>query len=273
MDEQIGTGNHRESQSAAPRRSASYELFILVLTAFSLAAVAGLAVGPSAPVVLAVLLRVDLLVCAVFLIDFVLSLWRAPDKMAYLLRQAGWLDLLGATPALPGVPWTALLRLARLNRLVRAVRHLRGQDRGQVIADARRTPARTVLLTTIFVAVVLIGAASLLILWVESRSPDAQITTAADAFWWAFVTVTTVGYGDYVPVTYLGRLLAMVLMTFGIGGFAVLTSFMASRLVAQDDQEDIAAVVREENAAIRAELAELRELIEQHGSQGDDERC
>ncbi|HCB48104.1 MAG TPA: hypothetical protein DEP47_00930 [Chloroflexi bacterium] len=81
--------------------------------------------------------------------------------------------------------------------------------------------------------------------------------------------MTTVGYGDYVPVTDLGRLLAIGLMTFGIGIFAVLTSFMASKFVMQkDDQEDAIAIVLRENAAIRAELAELKDLIRQQG-QGD----
>jgi voltage-gated potassium channel len=116
-------------------------------------------------------------------------------------------------------------------------------------------------------AFMLVTVASLIILRFERGAAGANITSGADAFWWAVVTITTVGYGDYVPVTFFGRILAMVLMTFGIGIFAVLTSFVASRLVAlQDDQEDIVATVREENAAIRAELAEIKELLEQHGA-------
>ncbi len=85
--------------------------------------------------------------------------------------------------------------------------------------------------------------------------------------------MTTVGYGDYVPFTFPGRILAMVLMTFGIGIFAVLTSFVASRLVRQqDDQEDVVALVKEENAIIRAELAEIKDLLNQQGEMEEGER-
>ena len=88
------------------------------------------------------------------------------------------------------------------------------------------------------------------------------------------MTVTTVGYGDYTPVTFPGRVLAMVLMTFGIGIFAVLTSFVAARVVVLQDGgevEDLGALMKEENATIRAELAELKQLLQQQGSMNDDE--
>jgi voltage-gated potassium channel len=121
---------------------------------------------------------------------------------------------------------------------------------------------------------VLITISSLLILPLERGAAGAEIRSGADAFWWSFVTVTTVGYGDYTPVTFPGRVLAMVLMTFGIGIFAVLTSFVAARLVVLQDggeDEDLGALMKEENATIRAELAELKQLLQQQGSMNDDE--
>ncbi len=198
---------------------------------------------------------------------------------AYFLKKGGWLDLLGTIPAVPGLPWTALFRLARLNRLVRIIKHLQRKDRDQVIAEARETPTRTVLLTTIILAILLMTIASLTILRFERGTPGANITTGAVAFWWAFVTMTTVGYGDYVPVTYSGRVLAMGLMTFGILIFAVLTSVVASILVRQQndqedghpDQDDLVALVWEENVIIRAELAEIKELLKQQRATEDDE--
>jgi voltage-gated potassium channel len=273
MEEEISVNEPKNNRSPTHLNPVSYELFILVLTIFSLLVVAGLLVPPSKPAADAILLRVDFIICAVFFFDFLLNLWRAPNRADYFFRRGGWLDLLGTIPAVPGLHWTALFRLARLNRLVRIVKHLQGKDREEVFAEARETPARTILLTTIFLAILLMTIASLFILRFERGTPGANITTGAIAFWWAFVTMTTVGYGDYVPITFLGRILAMALMTFGIGIFAVLTSFVASRLVIrQDDQEYIVAIVKEENAIIRSELAELIELLKQQGALDDQER-
>ncbi|TPX03385.1 two pore domain potassium channel family protein, partial [Schumannella luteola] len=68
-------------------------------------------------------------------------------------------------------------------------------------------------------AVVFVYSIALAVLVAERTSPDATITTFGEAIWWACVTVFTVGYGDYAPVTVLGRFWAVVLM---IGGVAII---------------------------------------------------
>jgi len=273
MNEETSAINPTSSQGIVYLNSASYDLFILVLTIFSLLVAIGLLLLPLKPAADAILLLVDFVICAIFLFDFLLNLRRAPSKLDYFVKRGGWLDLLGSIPAVPGLPWTALFRLARLNRLIRIVKHLQGKDRGEVLADAQEAPARTALLSTILIAILLLTIVSLFILRFERGAPGAEIKTGADAFWWAFVTMTTVGYGDYVPVTLPGRLLAIGLMTFGIGVFAVLTSFMASRVVLQQDgQEDVVTLLKEENAIIRAELAEIKALLKQQGAMDSQER-
>jgi voltage-gated potassium channel len=205
-------------------------------------------------------------VCAVLFADSLRNLWRAPSRADYFFRTGGWLDLLGSIPAVPGLPWTSLFHLARANQLVRIVKHLRGKDRGEMIEETRQAPAKLALLKIAISAFALITVASLLVLRFESGRAGATIETGSDAFWWALVTVTTVGYGDYVPVTLFGRILAIVLMVFGIGIFAVLTSVVASRLVGLHyDRDEIEEFIREENAKIRDELAELKELLRQQG--------
>lgn len=65
----------------------------------------------------------------------------------------------------------------------------------------------------------------------ESPNEDAQITNLIDAFWWASATVTTVGYGDVVPVTEIGRLVGIALMFIGISIIGVFISVLGARLV------------------------------------------
>lgn len=255
------------------RRSSTYELFILVLTIFSFVVVAALVFGPAKRNVDAVLWRVDSMICVIFFIDFLHSLWRAPNRIDYFFKKGGWLDLLGSIPAVPGRPWLALLRLARLNRLVRIVRRLRQKEPGEVMEEAHQYRAQSGLLFIILAAIFLITVSSLLIVPLERGAGGAVITRGADAFWWSVVTITTVGYGDYAPVTFPGRILAMALMTIGIGIFAAVTSFLASWVMprADDEHEEIATLLKKENAMIRAELAELKALLLQLGSEPEDD--
>ncbi len=70
-------------------------------------------------------------------------------------------------------------------------------------------------------------------LQVESRSSEANIVTGADALWWSIVTLTTVGYGDYYPVTGTGRIIGVVVMVSGVGIIASLASMLTSLLIPQ----------------------------------------
>jgi voltage-gated potassium channel len=74
-------------------------------------------------------------------------------------------------------------------------------------------------------AVLLIYTVALSVLHFERGAPNANITTMGDSLWWAIVTVTTIGYGDYYPVTTPGRWAAAALM---IGGFAILSMVTAA---------------------------------------------
>jgi len=76
-------------------------------------------------------------------------------------------------------------------------------------------------------AVIIVGA--LVMYAIESPHEEAQIKTMLDAFWWTFATTTTVGYGDIVPVTDLGRVVAMFYMFFGITIAGIFVSIIGAR--------------------------------------------
>ena len=64
---------------------------------------------------------------------------------------------------------------------------------------------------------------------VEHNKPGANITNLGNAFWWAVITITTVGYGDYTPVTTIGRIIAVVVMFSGIGIVVSLVTLLSQR--------------------------------------------
>jgi voltage-gated potassium channel len=81
--------------------------------------------------------------------------------------------------------------------------------------------------TVIFMAIILIIFSSVSVLQFET-DPKSNIKTAEDAIWWAYVTVTTVGYGDLYPVTTGGRIIGAILMTGGVGLFGTFTAYVSS---------------------------------------------
>lgn len=110
------------------------------------------------------------------------------------------------------------------------------------------------MLAVAIVSFLLVIFSSIAILQVE-RHPDANIQTPEQALWWAFVTITTVRYGDKFPVTTEGRIIAAVLMIGGVVIFGTFTGFVASWFLSPGEENENALVeVRRELAAIRMEL-------------------
>ncbi len=230
----------------------NFDLFVLALSVFSLVNIVWLFV-PLPGEILRVILAIDALCTVVFLVDFYLRLRRAPTKTAYFFGQRGWLDLLGSFPF-------PLLRLARIFRMMRVYRRLR-QDGGpavfrRVMADL----AGSALLMAVFLTILLLQYASMAILWSESGEPNGNIRTASDAIWWSYVTITTVGYGDLYPVTGWGRVVGVLLLSTGVGLFAVFTGFLANQFLAPqrarvDDES-------KQQEALNSRLRQLEEMIE-----------
>ena len=114
-----------------------------------------------------------------------------------------------------------------------------------------------VVLYTVSGVVLLIYVTSLAVLEAERPSPDSHIKTFGEAVWWAITTVTTVGYGDYYPVTPTGRVVAVLLMLGGIGLLATVTATLASWIVQRVAEADTTS-----HAATAGQIAELRSHIE-----------
>jgi voltage-gated potassium channel len=238
--------------------SNAYNLFILVLTVVALVVMVLLWL-PFSRETLVLLRTYDSLICAIFLADFVVALRRAPSARVYFFQEHGWLDLLGAIPTF-GIEALGLLRLARISRLRRVSRSLGHQSRSQMVADLVHNRAHYALVTTSLAAFLVMATASIIVLEAEGATPDGNIRTGADAFWWAIVTLTTVGYGDHYPTTTTGRVAAMFVMVTGIGIIASLASIMG-RFLAGPQTVDGPAMERKLDN-LGAEVAALRQLLD-----------
>ncbi|GAD29706.1 ion transport family protein [Photobacterium leiognathi lrivu.4.1] len=116
------------------------------------------------------------------------------------------------------------------------------------------TLASIFLLLTVLIT---IGATS--ILFVEGQVENANIHTAGDALWWVFVTISTVGYGDYYPVTTLGRIIAIGIIICGVGLFGMVAGLISS--VISDPQHEKAQQEKEHRKEWREMLANQQVLL------------
>jgi len=171
------------------------------------------------------------LVWGAFALDYVARLVLSQDRRAYVRRHL--LDL--AIIALP------LLRPLRLLRLVTMLKFI----------DASATNRfRGRILTYVLGGASLLGfVGALAVLDAERETPGGNIDTFGDALWWAFTTMTTVGYGDRYPVTTMGRFVAVGLMVGGVTILSTVTAMLASWMVERvraDVADDIAEAERRE---------------------------
>jgi voltage-gated potassium channel Kch len=115
------------------------------------------------------------------------------------------------------------------------------------------------------------STASLLAVFDAERDHNPQFKTFPDALWWSITTITTVGYGDKVPVTLTGRLFAVLLMIGAIGLVGSITATFASYIVQRVADEDTASQAVSEAATaahieeLRAEIKHLADELRQQG--------
>lgn len=179
----------------------------------------------------------DAFIWALFAVDLGVKVFVAPSRLDYL--RAHRLEVLIVV-----VPFLRPLRLLRL--------FLFG---ARAFGGARRLVHIDFLLVY-GIGLVVIAAT---VAYSVEEGETGSITSFADALWWALATVTTVGYGDAVPVTNAGRAIGFVLMIEGIGFFGALTANLASILVRGDvrDNEALGRLVAEVER-LRQDVASLR---------------
>ena len=158
---------------------------------------------------------------------------------------------------IPGLEGTEILQLARLGRLLR------------IIAV---TPSARLIAQRLGQVLVFSGGMLLFTSWAAYNAEHAtnpDFATYGDALWWGIVTITTVGYGDIVPITYTGRVAGVLLMLTGVATLGIISGTLASIFRARKAEEDSGAApatsdeVVTELTAVREQLSALEARLRQ----------
>lgn len=169
----------------------------------------------------------DWLIWLVFLTELVIMSVVVDDRIRYLRQN--WMSpliVLAGLPVLWGVDtfYAGILRTMRLALTIGIF--------FRVSKDVRDLLSRHNLGITLFVCFIILIVSGLLISGI-----DPAFETPIDGLWWAWVTVTTVGYGDLVPETTEGRIFGSILILMGIAMFSMLTASFSVFFIEQDERE------------------------------------
>lgn len=188
-----------------------------------------------------VFLAIEIVSVLVFSVEYGLRLWTAVEHMPYArhsawrarwlwaISPAGLVDLVAILPFVLVLvePWGVDLRAVALFRLLRFFKLMRYSSGLVSLAEAVYAERHALWATLLILGGLVLTMASLMYLAERNVQPE-RLGTIPDAMWWAIVTLMTVGYGDVVPVTPLGKVIASLTAVMGFAMLALPIGIIAN---------------------------------------------
>jgi voltage-gated potassium channel len=185
---------------------------------------------------------------AIFTLEYLTRLWTAVNRfpeakhpyLKYIASPMALLDLLAIAPFyLPLILHFDMrfLRVLRLFRLLRVFKLNRYSDSLNLIGRVIRKE-KSKLLMTGFVIVVMIILASSIMYYFENAVQPEKFPNIIATLWWAISTLTTVGYGDVYPITYVGKFLSSIFAILGVGLVALPSGIICTGMINEVEEDE-----------------------------------
>lgn len=185
----------------------------------------------------AIFWSIEQIATLVFAVEYVLRVWASVEltggryadpvrgRLRYMRSFFAVIDLVSVLPAVLGMLGAGDLRALRLLRLLRMLKLTRHSTVFNLLWSVFREEARAIAAILFIIALTLIMSGSLMYM-IENEAQPQVFSSIPAAMWWAIETLTTVGYGDIVPVTIAGRVLGGFISVIGIGTLALFSGLI-----------------------------------------------
>lgn len=192
---------------------------------------------------------VEWTITILFTIEYLLRVWSTKTPLRYVLSFWGVVDLLAILPSYLelinfGFHYLLAVRILRLLRVFRVLKLVRLNREAQMLLLAMRGSSYKIIvfLTAVVSIMVLLGTIMYVI-----EGGENGFTSIPQSIYWAIVTVTTVGFGDIVPQTILGKFLSSIAMILGYAIIAVPTGIISVEIAKQKSVDKVCEVCKHDN--------------------------
>ncbi|HET9821011.1 MAG TPA: ion transporter, partial [Burkholderiaceae bacterium] len=187
----------------------------------------------------AALHQFEMLSTAIFLVEYVARVWTCVEqrrlahplwgRLRFMVQPLALIDLIAV--ATYWTPWD--LRFLRVIRLVRLLKilHLYEFEAALERLGISLSKRKELLMVSVTLMAMFVYVAAALLYQIEHERQPQVFSSIPATFWWASVTFNTIGYGDMVPLTSLGKLFAGLVSVFGIGVFALPTAIVIAAII------------------------------------------
>lgn len=256
-------------------KSALYNIFITILALISIV-LCILDIHGTISLSLMPYKIIDSIILIIFTADYIVRFFSSQDKKVFFKENI--FDLIAIFPFNSAFSIFRISRLSRIFRLLKITKLAKFTKFirlfgffGTIKKKVHRFLHTNGLLNMIYSCIVLIMISSCLVTYVEKDT----FNNFSDALWWSVVTCTTVGYGDFYPTTSIGRVVATMLMLFGIGLMSMLTSAITSYFAETKNQKqsndidisheninsNLLEIIKQMNSDEQQQLFEIAKII------------
>lgn len=169
----------------------------------------------------------------IFTLEYFLRIYVSPKRSAYIFSFWGFVDLFSIVPTyvslfLYGYQYLMIVRIIRLLRVFRILKLIRFTEEGVMLLRALKSSSVKIVifLSTVLAIVILLGTVMYVV-----ENGEHGFSSIPQSIYWAIITVTTVGYGDVVPTTVLGKFISSFAMIIGYAIIAVPTGIVTSEMI------------------------------------------